>query len=100
MATNAIEHAALTSLEHAGLRELAKLVNQSVETIISEHEKKNATVPSLDSLNVGPFDAPGDRTAELTEAIKILDATCAQLRATGTIPANTLAGVSLIHIRH
>lgn len=83
-----------SKIDHAGLRALAKLVNDSVETIIAEYSKKEAVVPTLDDKGVGPFDATEDFTPELSEAIKILEGACAQLSFTCASPGYTIVNVS------
>jgi len=80
-----------SGLDPADLRALGKLVNQSIETIIAEYTKVEATVPSLSTLTPGPFDTPDNRTTALEDAVRSLEGACGQLSATCMSPGYTLA---------
>jgi hypothetical protein len=84
-----------SNIDPAGLRALARLVNESIETIIAEYDKTNSTVPTLDDLWVGPFDAAEDATVALSDAIRILEGACAQLSYTCASPGYTITNVSI-----
>lgn len=81
------------NFDPAGLRELSKLVNDSVETIIAEYGKVNATVPTLDDIEPGPFDPTEKPTFALKDAVKVLRGACSQLSLTCSAPTLSMATV-------
>lgn len=88
-----------TATAPAPLVELLDLIQANVKVVISEYAAINQVVPSLDSLVPGPFDTPESVTPQLSEAIRIIEAACAQLSFTIASPGHVVTNVSRILLR-
>ncbi|ESK85648.1 S-adenosyl-L-methionine-dependent methyltransferase [Moniliophthora roreri MCA 2997] len=76
---------------NAQLHSLTNLITTSVHDIISVYASVGQTVPSLDSLEPGPFDgAVEDVPERLVRAIKIIEAACTQLVCTVSSPSGLI----------
>jgi len=80
------------------LRALVQLLSQSVEDVIDEYTKAGQPVPSLDSLESGPFDALETSTDKLAKAVKVIQGACAQLAATVPGPGKVIQSKALSYL--
>ncbi|KZW01620.1 S-adenosyl-L-methionine-dependent methyltransferase [Exidia glandulosa HHB12029] len=66
------------TVDQGHIKELAALINQSVQTVLSEYASENKTIPSLDVTDASQtlINRP------ILEAVRILESACAQLCAT------------------
>ncbi|ESK82329.1 S-adenosyl-L-methionine-dependent methyltransferase [Moniliophthora roreri MCA 2997] len=76
----------VTTNDH--LTSLATLISSSVQEVIAAYASVGQTVPSLDSVEPGPFDgAVEDVPERLARAVRVIEAACAQLVCTVSNPS-------------
>ncbi|ESK85087.1 S-adenosyl-L-methionine-dependent methyltransferase [Moniliophthora roreri MCA 2997] len=76
----------VTTNDH--LTSLATLISSSVQEVIAAYASVGQTVPSLDSVEPGPFDSAVEDVPErLARAIRVIEAACAQLVCTVSNPS-------------
>ncbi|KAF9052593.1 S-adenosyl-L-methionine-dependent methyltransferase [Rhodocollybia butyracea] len=85
------------AFDNSHLTALTDLINTAVHDVIAEYAAVGMAVPTLDSLKRGPFDSPEGTPANLSRAVQIIEAACAQLAVTVTSPAHTVVNTSLQH---
>src|ERR1700754_4579759 len=86
-----------TNDRHSGasqLRSLVQLISKGVENIITQYSNIGQDVPSLEYLGTAYYDVTENRNEELTDAIQIVEAACAQLSLSVTNPSNSITNVS------
>jgi len=76
---------------------LTDLINKAVQDVIAEYAAVGQAVPSLDTLDPGPFNVPEDTPVRLAKAIQIIEAACAQLSYTVAPPGSVIVNKSLEH---
>ncbi|KIJ34900.1 hypothetical protein M422DRAFT_782646 [Sphaerobolus stellatus SS14] len=76
---------------------LANLISNTAQEILSEYSKAGQDIPSLDSTDSGPFDAPEKISVGLAKAIRTIEAACAQLAFTVASPGHVMANKVLEH---
>ncbi|KAJ7634565.1 S-adenosyl-L-methionine-dependent methyltransferase [Roridomyces roridus] len=79
----------MSTPESSGLQEilaLSELINKAVAQIL----QYGAVIPSLHSTEPGPFDTPEETPAEISAAIRTIDAACAQLSITVASPGHSV----------
>jgi hypothetical protein len=82
------------TVQNSHLTALTSLISSSVQEVIAAHASVGTTVPSLDSVEPGPFDGPVEDVPErLVRAIRLVEAACAQLVSTVSIPKLHLVNV-------
>lgn len=74
---------------------LAALITASVEDIVKEYKLVGETIPSLYSIDPGYFDEPQNLSPNLSEAIQVIEAACAQLCCTVANPGHVIVNVCL-----
>ncbi|KAF5383328.1 hypothetical protein D9757_008383 [Collybiopsis confluens] len=87
----------MASFDNTHLTRLTDLINQAVRDVISEYTSVGHAVPSLDTLDPGPFPTPEAVPARLRKAIQVIEAACAQLSCTVALPGSVLLNKSLEH---
>ncbi|KAK1223496.1 hypothetical protein PQX77_013623 [Marasmius sp. AFHP31] len=85
------------SLDNSHLTALTDLINAAVQDVISEYAAVGKAVPTLDSLEPGPFDIPEETPAKVSRAVQIIEAACAQLAHTVASPGHVVVNKSLEH---
>ena len=73
--------------------QLVDLITASVKEVVNEYQAAGHVIPSIFSTDSGPFDLPHLASANLTKAIQIIEAACAQLVYTVASPAHTITNV-------
>ena len=73
--------------------QLMDLITASVKEVVNEYQAAGHVIPSIFSTDSGPFDLPHLASANLTKAIQIIEAACAQLVYTVASPAHTITNV-------
>lgn len=73
--------------------QLADLITASVKEVVNEYQAAGHIIPSIFSTDSGPFDAPHLASANLTKAVQIIEAACAQLSYTVVNPGHTVTNV-------
>lgn len=86
------------SADPANLLALVGLISEAVSTVNQEYAKVNSQVPSLDVATPGPFDTPESLTPELSRAIQIIEAACAQLTFTVAPPGHVIVNVCSVSL--
>lgn len=76
------------------LNALLALITNSVKEVISTYKSVGHAVPSLRSVEPGPFDTPRSAPSHLAKSIKTIEGACAQLCATIATPGHMLANVT------
>ncbi|KAJ4479216.1 S-adenosyl-L-methionine-dependent methyltransferase [Lentinula aciculospora] len=76
---------------------LTGLINKAVQDVITEYAAVGQAIPSLDTLESGPFQVPEEIPTRLTKAIKIIEAACAQLCYSVAPPGSVMVHKSLNH---
>lgn len=84
----------MSTISDARLSALVNLIQDSVKVVISQYDAVGQTVPSLDSVDTGPFDTPDNVTPELRKAVEIIEAACAQLSFSVASPGHVITNVS------
>ncbi|KAJ8088446.1 hypothetical protein PM082_022519 [Marasmius tenuissimus] len=84
-----------TSFDNSHLTALTDLINAAVQDVIFEYAAVGKAVPTLDSLEPGPFDIPEETPAKLSRAVQIIEAACAQLAHTVASPGHVVVNVSV-----
>ncbi|KIJ34904.1 hypothetical protein M422DRAFT_262863 [Sphaerobolus stellatus SS14] len=69
---------------------LVNLISSTAQEILAEYSKAGQEVPSLDSTDSGPFDAPEKVSAGLAKAIRTIEAACGQLSFTVASPGHVM----------
>ncbi|RDB28281.1 3-O-methyltransferase 2 [Hypsizygus marmoreus] len=69
---------------------LADLIAAQVQVIVTAYSASGQTIPSLDSTTAGPFDEPANTPANISMAIQLIEAACAQLCATVASPGHSI----------
>jgi len=82
----------------AQLRALVQLLSQSVEDVIDVYTKAGQPIPSLNSLESGPYDALEMSSDRLSKAVKVIEGACAQLAATVPAPGRVVSSKALSHL--
>ena len=83
------------AFNNSHITDLTNLINGAVQDVISEYAAVGKSVPALDCLEPGPFDAPEDTPAKLSRAIQIIEAACEQLVHAVAAPGHLIANASL-----
>ena len=78
----------------AHLTALTDIILAMVKVVADEYATIGQSVPSLDSIAPGPLDTPEKMSLNLTKAIQIIEAACAQLCFTVSSPGHTVTNVS------
>ena len=86
------------STDPASLLALVDLITKAVTVVNQEYAKVNAVVPPLESTLSGPFDTPESMTPELTKAIQVIEAACAQLTFTVAPPGHVMVNVCSVSL--
>ena len=76
------------------LTALTDIILATVKVVADEYASTGHSVPSLDSTAPGPFDTPEKMSVNLTKAVQIIEAACAQLCFTVASPGHTVTNVS------
>ncbi|KAH7870498.1 S-adenosyl-L-methionine-dependent methyltransferase [Lentinula edodes] len=76
---------------------LTDLINKATQDVIAEYSAVGQAVPSLDTLQPGPFQVPEETPTRLIRAIQIIEAACAQLSFTIAPPGSVMVNKSLEH---
>ncbi|KAJ3933412.1 MAG: S-adenosyl-L-methionine-dependent methyltransferase [Lentinula lateritia] len=76
---------------------LTDLINKATQDVIAEYAAVGQAVPSLDTLQPGPFQVPEETPTRLIRAIQIIEAACAQLSFTVAPPGSVMVNKSLEH---
>ncbi|KAJ3865529.1 S-adenosyl-L-methionine-dependent methyltransferase [Lentinula novae-zelandiae] len=76
---------------------LTDLINKATQDVIAEYAAVGQAVPSLDTLQPGPFQVPEETPTRLIRAIQIIEAACAQLNFTVAPPGSVMVNKSLEH---
>ncbi|KIK62301.1 hypothetical protein GYMLUDRAFT_242974 [Collybiopsis luxurians FD-317 M1] len=85
----------MASFDNAHITRLTDLINHAVKDVITEYAAVGRSVPSLDTLDPGPFSVPETMPVRLRKAIQIIEAACAQLSCTVALPGSVLINKSL-----
>lgn len=85
----------MSTTDSANLLPLVDLITNAVKVVIDEYAAINQPVPSLDSTIPGPFDTPESTPPQLSKAIQIIEAACAQLSFTVASPGHVMTNVSM-----
>ncbi|EIM90605.1 S-adenosyl-L-methionine-dependent methyltransferase [Stereum hirsutum FP-91666 SS1] len=80
----------MSTTDSANLLPLVDLITNAVKVVIDEYAAINQPVPSLDSNIPGPFDTPESTPPQLSKAIQIIEAACAQLSFTVASPGHVM----------
>ncbi|KAJ4478425.1 S-adenosyl-L-methionine-dependent methyltransferase [Lentinula aciculospora] len=88
----------MVEFDNTHVTALTGLINDAVQDAIAEYAAVGQAVPSLDSLEPGPFQVPAETPARLMKAIKIIEAACAQLTYTVSPPGSVMLNVSGYYI--
>ncbi|KAE9404118.1 S-adenosyl-L-methionine-dependent methyltransferase [Gymnopus androsaceus JB14] len=83
--------------DNSHITALTDLINKAVQDVIAEYAAVGQAVPSLDTLDPGPFNVPEDTPVRLAKAIQIIEAACAQLSYTVAPPGSVIVNKSLEH---
>ncbi|KJA18249.1 hypothetical protein HYPSUDRAFT_70031 [Hypholoma sublateritium FD-334 SS-4] len=70
--------------------QLTNLITASVTEVVNEYQAAGHVIPSIFSTDSGPFDAPHLTSANLTKAVQVIEAACAQLSYTVANPGHTV----------
>ena len=76
---------------------LVGLISSSLNEVISAYHVAGHDVPSLDSVEPGPFDSPQSMPFHVRKAIQIIEGACAQLCATIASPGHSTLNVRPTH---
>ncbi|KAJ3768969.1 S-adenosyl-L-methionine-dependent methyltransferase [Lentinula raphanica] len=87
----------MDSFDNTHITALTELINDAVQEVIAEYAAVGQAVPTLHSLEPGPFQLPAETPARLTKAIKIIEAACAQLTYTVSPPGSVMLNKALEH---
>ncbi|KAF5335915.1 hypothetical protein D9757_005092 [Collybiopsis confluens] len=68
-----------TTIQAENLKALVDILFNAVNVVTTEYAKGGHLVPSLDSTEPGPFDAPENVSPALFNAVRTIEAACAQL---------------------
>ncbi|KIK62312.1 hypothetical protein GYMLUDRAFT_995195 [Collybiopsis luxurians FD-317 M1] len=80
----------MAKFDNSHITGLTNLINEAVQVVIHEYAAVGQAVPSLDTLEPGPFSIPEELPAQLRKAIQIIEAACAQLSCTVSLPGTTM----------
>ncbi|KAJ3761994.1 S-adenosyl-L-methionine-dependent methyltransferase [Lentinula raphanica] len=84
----------MSSFDNTHITALTDLINKAVQDVIAEYGRVGQAVPSLDTLEPGPFQVPEETPTILSNAIQVIEAACTQLSYTvappGSVMVNTL----------
>ena len=86
------------STDPAHLSALVTTISDAVKVVVAEYAAVGQVVPSLDSTQPGPLDAPENVSLGLSKAIRVIEAACAQLSFTVASPGHVVTNVSLLCI--
>lgn len=78
----------------AELIPLVNIIKDAVVVVIDEYDSKGKVFPSLQSTMGGPFDSAASVTPALANAVKTIEAACAQLSISVARPAHAILNVS------
>ncbi|KAJ4478948.1 S-adenosyl-L-methionine-dependent methyltransferase [Lentinula aciculospora] len=87
----------MSGFNNTHITALTALINGAVQDVITEYAAVGQAVPSLDSLEPGPFQIPEETPVRLIKAIQVIAAACAQLSYTVTPPGAVMVNKSLEH---
>ncbi|KAJ4479217.1 S-adenosyl-L-methionine-dependent methyltransferase [Lentinula aciculospora] len=87
----------MSSFDNTHITALTGLINKAVQDVIAEYGAIGQAIPSLDTLEPGPFQVPEEMPARLTKAIQIIEAACAQLCYSIAPPGHVMINKSLEH---
>lgn len=73
---------------------LVDLITNAVKVVIAEYDRVGQPIPALDEAVAGPFDEAKGITPDLSTAVKVIEAACAQLALTVVPPSYTILMVS------
>ena len=73
---------------------LASLITSAVQDVVKEYSAAGHSVPSLNSVEPGPFDAPHLVSPALAKEIQTIEAACAQLSFAVANPGHVITNVS------
>ncbi|KAF5339494.1 hypothetical protein D9757_014699 [Collybiopsis confluens] len=83
-----------TATRAEDLNALVGILSNAVNIITAEYAKEDHVVPSLDSTEPGPFDAPENMSAVLSNAVRTVEAACAQLSFAVASPGHVMTNKS------
>ncbi|KAF5361557.1 hypothetical protein D9757_008382 [Collybiopsis confluens] len=86
----------MANLDNTHITKLRDLINEAVEDIITGYAAIGHAVPSLDTLEPGPFPVPEAVPAQMRKAIQIIEAACTQLSYTVALPGSVLLDKALV----
>lgn len=72
---------------------LADLISRTVQDVVAEYTAAGVSLPSLSSTSPGPFDTPESMPPNLSKAVRLLDAACAQLSFSVGTPGHVVTNV-------
>ncbi|KAF8876830.1 S-adenosyl-L-methionine-dependent methyltransferase [Infundibulicybe gibba] len=79
---------------NAQITALSNMISAAVSVVISEYAAGGHSVPLLNSTTVGPFDQPNKAPRALADAVRTIEAACAQLCFTVASPGHVIANKS------
>ncbi|KAH7875000.1 S-adenosyl-L-methionine-dependent methyltransferase [Lentinula edodes] len=85
------------AFDNTHITALTDLINNAVNDVIIEYAAVGHAVPSLDTLEPGPFQHLKDTPGRMTRAIQIIEAACAQLCSSIAPPGSIMINKSLEH---
>lgn len=85
-----------STLKNPQLRSLLELLTASLQQVEASYEAGGYSIPSLNSVEPGPYDIPEKMPFELTKAIQTIEGACAQICASVAPPGHTVLNVSLL----
>lgn len=80
----------LLAMSASQLLTLVELITNAVKVVIAEHDRVDQPLPSLDDPVPGPFDKAISITPDLSNAVKVIQAACAQLEYTVAPTSSTI----------
>ncbi|KAF5365361.1 hypothetical protein D9757_013265 [Collybiopsis confluens] len=86
----------MANLDNTHITKLKDLINGAVDDIIAEYAAISHAVPSLDTVEPGPFLVPEAVPVWMRKAVQIIEAACAQLRCTVALPGSVLLDKALV----
>ncbi|KAF5366497.1 hypothetical protein D9757_012164 [Collybiopsis confluens] len=86
----------MANLDNTHITKLKDLINGAVDDIIAEYAAIGHAVPSLDTVEPGPFLVPEAVPVRMRNAVQIIEAACAQLSCTVALPGSALLDKALV----
>ncbi|KAF5365366.1 hypothetical protein D9757_012126 [Collybiopsis confluens] len=83
----------MANLDNTHITKLKDLINGAVDDIIAEYAAIGHAVPSLDTVEPGPFLVPEAVPVRMRKAVQIIEAACAQLSCTVALPGSVLLDI-------